>query len=625
MNSFRIKRAKTKLKGFVIESGETLNSGQQFVEHLSYRLELVKAVGECDIILGVCPIISRVGTEIEAAMKVFEDKCAATTKPFILLMLHHTLDRDYVVPDCSRYVGDCMSLTVHALFHEDHGLLKNCDVNTQAIHQTLEKLKEFRKENMKKDDQKQDKSSKMKLKMKKDKNKDEKPPKMKIAQSPSNSETTKPVSRVIPPDFSREDSVYAVYGSASVPQLVSVESFRQLSMAVSTQGSGVGTTEDSRGAAGDGEAKREMLTVGQEKPYVRETGSKVIPPDFSRGDSAYGSASASQLVSVESFRQLSIAVSTQGSGVGTTEDSRGAAGDGEAKSKKLNPGQHKSSLNKTGIEAEDQFEDISTITYNIMECIGRGGFGTVYKGSYLGTQAAVKIIKQDPRTEDRKIANEFRIPSRLSHPNIVQMMAVAKSETEILIANAYIHGADLDDVLHGDGPVKLQEEDKLSVALDISKAVEYIHWKGIIHQDLKPANIMVAADNGKAYLTDWGLANLIEAVTNSKLVGTPMYVARECLVECEKSTTMSDMWSLGITFLEMFTDSKPWLYRTLQELRKLLKQKSTPHAMSKLQSAHQDIVLPLLEYDPESRMKVKDLVALLKTKVDLSKKCGSGY
>ncbi|XP_063078270.1 uncharacterized protein LOC134468257 [Engraulis encrasicolus] len=173
---FGIKRAKPKLKGFVIESGKTLDSGQQFVGRLSYRLEEVKAVDEYDIILGVCPIVSRVGTDIEAAMKVFEDKCP-TTKHFILLVLHHTFDRDYVIPDCSRYVGDRVSFTVHALFHEDHGLLKNCDVNTKAINQTLEKLKEFQKENMKKDDQKQHKSPKTKLKMKKDKKKDETPPK----------------------------------------------------------------------------------------------------------------------------------------------------------------------------------------------------------------------------------------------------------------------------------------------------------------------------------------------------------------------------------------------------------------------------------------------------------------
>ncbi|XP_063067265.1 RAC family serine/threonine-protein kinase homolog [Engraulis encrasicolus] len=216
------------------------------------------------------------------------------------------------------------------------------------------------------------------------------------------------------------------------------------------------------------------------------------------------------------------------------------------------------------------------------------------------------------------------------------MMAVATTETKILIANEYINGANLQQILHTEITLKLQQEDKLFVALDLAMAVEYIHGKKIIHQDLKPANIMVAAENKKAYLTDWGLANLLETVTMTSgsshmgascgpLGGTPQYMAPECLVECNKCSTMSDTWSLGITLLEMFTASKPWSYSSLQEMRKLLYNKTTPQAMSKLQQPLHDIVKPLLQYDPESRMETKDLIALLKTKVDITKRYGHGW
>ncbi|XP_063078268.1 uncharacterized protein LOC134468256 [Engraulis encrasicolus] len=145
------KKKKQKLKAFVIESGKTLNAGQQFVEGLSEHVEEVKTVDESNVVLAICPIVSRVGTDVAAAMKVFEDKCS-TTKHFILLVLHHTFDRDYVMPDCSRYVGgDRVALIVNGLFHEDEGLLKNCDANTQAINQTLEKLKEIQKEDHRQD------------------------------------------------------------------------------------------------------------------------------------------------------------------------------------------------------------------------------------------------------------------------------------------------------------------------------------------------------------------------------------------------------------------------------------------------------------------------------------------
>ncbi|KAG5282695.1 hypothetical protein AALO_G00058860 [Alosa alosa] len=84
-------------------------------------------------------------------------------------------------------------------------------------------------------------------------------------------------------------------------------------------------------------------------------------------------------------------------------------------------------------------------------CIGRGSYGAVYKGSYQGTPAAVKII---PIGDSSVMTNEFLIPLRLSHPHIVRMMAVAKSKTQILIANEYIHGANLHQVLYKDTPIK---------------------------------------------------------------------------------------------------------------------------------------------------------------------------
>src|SRR4029434_8966656 len=104
------------------------------------------------------------------------------------------------------------------------------------------------------------------------------------------------------------------------------------------------------------------------------------------------------------------------------------------------------------------------------------------------------------------------------------------------------------------------------------------------------------------------------------LGGTPRYMAPECLVKCKKCSTMSDMWSLGITLLEMFTNSQAWSYSSVQELRELLYKKNPPLALTRLQPALHDIVKPLIEYEPKSRMNAKDLVILLKSKVDLIKR-----
>ena len=85
---------------------------------------------------------------------------------------------------------------------------------------------------------------------------------------------------------------------------------------------------------------------------------------------------------------------------------------------------------------------------------------------------------------------------------------------------------------------------------------------------------------------------------------------------------MSDMWSLGIILLEIFTNSQAWSYSSNQELRELLYTKETPPALTRLQPTLHDIVKPLIEYEPKSRMNAKYLVILLKSKVDLTQRYG---
>ncbi|XP_041954785.1 uncharacterized protein LOC121713843 isoform X2 [Alosa sapidissima] len=223
-----------------------------------------------------------------------------------------------------------------------------------------------------------------------------------------------------------------------------------------------------------------------------------IPDDGSGGPSGYGSALLRRISKImRPFKRLSVAASTQSSGYGTGGAAEAAA-DGE-----MGAGIH-----RTRAHGHDQlkivcFVDVSTITVNNDNCIGRGSYGAVYKGSYQGTPAAVKII---PIGDSSVITNEFLIPLRLSHPHIVRMMAVAKSETQILIANEYIHGANLHQVLYKGTSIKIQYEDKLFVALEIAMAVEYIHGKQIIHQDLKPANIMKVTERPISLIGAWRTA-----------------------------------------------------------------------------------------------------------------------
>ncbi|XP_062398697.1 GTPase IMAP family member 8-like isoform X2 [Sardina pilchardus] len=245
--------------------------------------------------------------------------------------------------------------------------------------------------------------------------------------------------------------------------------------------------------------------------------SEGLPDDCSAGDSAYGSTTkpTAEPELMKAFKQLSTAASTQSSGIGSADTGErsgsGETGERSGSAEKPSPiippirvntngataGQWKTPSRPThgktltakskGYPVTNPFVDETTIVVDYTACIGHGSYGTVHMGSYQGTPAAIKII---PVGDNPVTTNEFIIPGRLSHPNVVRMMAVAKSETQILIANEYIHGANLHQILHTDTPIKLQPEDKLFVALDIALAVQYIHGRNVIHQDLKPANIM---------------------------------------------------------------------------------------------------------------------------------------
>ncbi|XP_036420264.1 uncharacterized protein LOC118803851 [Colossoma macropomum] len=130
-----------KQKYFTFVTRKTKNTDEDFTRNLHKHrpnLQKVSSVEECDVILVFCPVVSRAGTDIEAALKKLNDKSA--TKPAVLVVLHHTFDPDSTVPDSSRAVSRENTLTVDCLFHEDKGLLQ-CRRNNTAFEKITEYLK----------------------------------------------------------------------------------------------------------------------------------------------------------------------------------------------------------------------------------------------------------------------------------------------------------------------------------------------------------------------------------------------------------------------------------------------------------------------------------------------------
>ncbi|MBU1728307.1 protein kinase [Patescibacteria group bacterium] len=199
--------------------------------------------------------------------------------------------------------------------------------------------------------------------------------------------------------------------------------------------------------------------------------------------------------------------------------------------------------------------------YRIIEKIGAGGMGEVYlaEDTKLNRQVALKFLSsQFLSTSDAKtrFVNEARAAAALDHPNICPVYEIDEANGRSFIAMAYINGVSLAEKVKA-GPLKLQEV--LSLGIDIALGVQEAHEKGIVHRDIKSANVLVTR-KGQGKVTDFGLAKIVDASGLTKtgtVMGTAPYMSPE-QVRGETVDYRSDIWSLGVVIYEMLTGELPF-------------------------------------------------------------------
>ncbi|XP_002734111.2 uncharacterized protein LOC100374872 [Saccoglossus kowalevskii] len=209
---------------------------------------------------------------------------------------------------------------------------------------------------------------------------------------------------------------------------------------------------------------------------------------------------------------------------------------------------------------------VKDVQYRRADEIGRGAFGIVYRGKWLGTDVAIKEIKgRNVKLLQGSIKREVQIHSRIRHPNIVQLMATAVEKNTMIIVSEYIDGPNMDDLLFTGEHIEfnIPNDRKPYITKQLCQAISYMHENNIIHQDIKPANILIAKNTMVTKICDMGVSKLIKRHTtlhagSSAIAGTPSYMAPECLIQQTKASTMSDMWSLGITLIELYTKHHAW-------------------------------------------------------------------
>jgi eukaryotic-like serine/threonine-protein kinase len=210
--------------------------------------------------------------------------------------------------------------------------------------------------------------------------------------------------------------------------------------------------------------------------------------------------------------------------------------------------------------------------YQILEEIGRGGMGVVYKAldTHLDRFVAIKILPPDKLSDPerkRRFIQEAKSASALNHPNIVTIYDIDATDRTIFIAMEYIKGRALNRVIPPNG---LAPGKALEYAVQIADALAALHTRGIIHRDLKPANVMVL-ENSTIKILDFGLAKLTDFIADEKksapaseeqtsdgvVVGTPAYMAPE-QIEGKTVDSRADIFSFGVLMYEMLAGLRPF-------------------------------------------------------------------
>lgn len=243
--------------------------------------------------------------------------------------------------------------------------------------------------------------------------------------------------------------------------------------------------------------------------------------------------------------------------------------------------------------------------YQIIEELGKGGMGKVYKvhDTKIKEKIALKLIKpeiaKDKKTIER-FSNELRLARRIRHKNICQMFDLGEEKGSHFITMEFVEGQDLKKLIRQSGQLALGTI--INIAKQVCDGLAEAHTSGFVHRDLKPSNIMIDA-NGNARIMDFGIARSLreEGITAAGvMIGTPEYMSPE-QVEGREVDQRSDIYSLGIILYEMVTGRVP-------------SEGERPFAAGVKHKGLHNIILRCLEKDKEKRYQnVEEILSEIKT------------
>jgi hypothetical protein len=240
--------------------------------------------------------------------------------------------------------------------------------------------------------------------------------------------------------------------------------------------------------------------------------------------------------------------------------------------------------------------------------INHGAFGTVYRAWDRGLEreVALKTLRRDAPLSAKarqRFLTEARMLARMDHPNIVRIHAVDEVGGELHIRMELVKGRTLKQIVETDGP--LSPEEAARIGCDLCRALATIHAQGLIHMDLKPANVM-RAEGGRIVLLDFGFtrSDHPEAGQEDALGGTPLFSAPEQLTGSGSLTPAVDLYALGVLLYWLVTRSYPIEAKSLAQLKEQVERgepRPLADACPTVPAEFDEIVRRCLARDPGQR------------------------
>src|SRR6202166_3423461 len=246
--------------------------------------------------------------------------------------------------------------------------------------------------------------------------------------------------------------------------------------------------------------------------------------------------------------------------------------------------------------------------YEILELLGQGGMGAVYKArdTELERLVALKLIRADLAGNPeilRRFKQELILAREVTHRNVIRIFDLGQAKGFKFITMEFVEGRDLRVVIREKG--KLSLEETVRIVSQVCRALESAHAAGVVDRDLKPQNIMLD-EKDRVYVMDFGIAHSLETpgmTQTGALMGTPEYMSPE-QAKGQKVDARSDLFALGIIFYELLTGVSPFKADTaLATLLKRTQERPQPPAEvdPAIPKAISDVVMKCLEIDRDHR------------------------